>query len=254
MWQAYPFLNHRDTHPKPRIGISACLCGDPVRYDGRSKWQPALIHILETYLTLEKLCPEVAVGMGIPRPPIQLNKNNEGIEAIGVADPSQNFTQPLNLFANSIIDQQQPATQSSRLYGYLFKSRSPSCGVGSTPIHLHGIEIGHSNGIVAHRLIQRLPWLPIVEETDLDTPIGIQRFIFLVLLTCDFLQHKGETLQFHTHHARLLQALPLSQQTRIHELANQSDATLAYLSALNSALLGLSTDTFAQLFSPEAQP
>lgn len=251
VWQAYPFMNHRDTQHKPLVAISACLCGDPVRYDGRSKWQPKLVRTLEDHLTLEKLCPEVAIGMGIPRPPIQLSKDNTSIAAVGVADPKQNFTQPLSNFADQVISQQQPSTPALHINGYLFKSRSPSCGVGSTPIHKQGIEIGHGNGIVAHRIKQQLPWLPVLEEDDLDSPIAIQRFIFLAYLTNDFLKNNEPVQQFHAHHTRLHQGLHQSWQTQLYAAVNQPHAGRSYLAVLNNALLSLTTTEFARIFSPE---
>lgn len=252
MWQAYSFMNHRDTQHKPLVAISACLCGDSVRYDGRSKWQPTLVHTLEESLTLEKLCPEVAIGMGVPRPPIQLSKDSASITAVDVTDPKRNFTQPLNNFADQVISQQEPSSPELHINGYLFKSRSPSCGVGSTPIHRQGIEIGHGNGIVAHRIKQQLPWLPVLEEDDLNSSTTIQRFIFLAYLTNDFLKTKEPVQQFHAHHCQLHQGLHQSWQTQLHMAINQPHAERGYyLAVLNDALLSLTATEFAHIFSPE---
>lgn len=240
MRQAYPFLNHSDMQRKPRVGISACLCGDAVRYDGQSKWQPELLTSLGGCLELEKICPEVAIGMGIPRPPIQLSRDSGTIQAVDIANPDKNFSVQLNEFADQLVTAQRGGYRANPLCGYIFKSRSPSCGVNSTPIHINGVEVGLGSGIVAQRVKQQLPWMPVLEETDLQCPEHIQRFIFLTHLVNDFWHPDNCVEAFHRHHDALHQHLPDSTQEHLAQLAGQPAHAQDYLASLITTLLNSS--------------
>lgn len=253
LWQAYPFLNRSDTQAKPLTGISACLCGDPVRYDGRSKWQPQLVDALEKLLRLEKFCPEVAIGMGTPRPPIHLCNNSGSIQAVGVDDPQRNVTTPLKAFADEIITRQHTETTEQHLCGYLFKSRSPSCGVGSTPLYRQGKEVSLANGIVAQRLKRHLSWLPVVDESALESDAAVSRFIFLNYLTSDFLSGNRNTLRLHEHHWLLHRGLPQQTQAELEALAAQPQSFQPYLSTLVNALLIQPLAAFEKTFAAIAQ-
>ena len=151
---------HTDTaDSKPRVGLSACLAGDNVRYDGGNKYQPLIEQHLQAHLDLQPFCPEVAAQLGVPRPPVQLIKIENLTFALGVEDRKLDVTPALRNSAQSYL-QQQPA-----LSGFILKSRSPSCGFGSTPIHDGtGNPIATGNGLFAEQLAQYFPGIPIIEE------------------------------------------------------------------------------------------
>lgn len=156
---------------KPRIGISSCLLGNRVRYDGQGKLQPDLVDWLRDAAELAPVCPEVAIGLGIPRPPIQLCDDLARPEARQVGRPDRLFTRPLREFGYAVADQYC-------LDGYIFKSRSPSCGLRSTPVFIEGkIQQQTVSGIFASTLIQSLPGLPVAEETSLSTAAKCQLFL-----------------------------------------------------------------------------
>lgn len=127
-----------------RIGISACLLGCEVRYDGTGKLQAELIAELTDSVELVSFCPEVDAGLGIPREPIQLvdvqSKVGSGIRVLQVSDSSVDRTEALRLSA-------QRQDWLATISGYIFKARSPSCGIASTPIWSEDAErIGTGDG------------------------------------------------------------------------------------------------------------
>ena len=218
--QAYSFLNRGKT-AKPLVGISACLCGDRVRYDGREKREPALVKVLIESLDLMNVCPEVAIGMGIPRPPIQLVQSGHKIEARGVKNQQQNPTSDLQGYAQSLIQTHSAKEAGNTLSGFVLKSGSPSCGFGSTPIHHKGEPVALGNGIFAQQLSKQLPWLPIAEELQLITANAQNTFIVQCQLVHDFWQswQRFKALQpFHQHLDAFFDGLPVQATHKLDEL------------------------------------
>ena len=156
---------------KPVIGISSCLLGRRVRYDGGNKLQQNLVDWLGDEVELVAICPEVAIGMGIPRPPIQLTDSILQPEARQVDAPGRTYTLSLKNFAMLVSDEYV-------LDGYIFKSRSPSCGLGSTPVIIDGsIQRQTVSGIYASSLIRFQPCLPVTEAESLITPKACNEFL-----------------------------------------------------------------------------
>ena len=156
---------------KPVIGISSCLLGRRVRYDGRDRLQQNLVEWLGDDAVLLAICPEVAIGMGIPRPPIQLTGDKQRPEARQVDAPENNYTLPLKNFALLVSDEYV-------LDGYIFKSRSPSCGLGSTPLIVNGSTQSQTvSGIYASAITGFLPYLPVTEGETLVTRNACQQFL-----------------------------------------------------------------------------
>jgi len=232
---AYPFLNQDDTQAKPRVAISACLCGDNVRYDGRSKGVPELISALEDQLELQKICPEVAIGMGVPRAPIQLNRDNGKIEARGVENPAINVTIPLEDYACSLIKTYSPPNAGDVSWcGFIFKSRSPSCGVGSTPVYKENIAVDFDSGVFAHQIQQQLPWLPTVEEEHLLRPEQQHLFVRLTQLVQLFyngvinVANDHGLMTFHHAIADIRSGLSKTTQAQLDQFANKPSAETPY--------------------------
>jgi len=232
---AYSFLKQHETQTKPRVGISACLCGDKVRYDGFSKGLPELISALEEQLELQKICPEVAIGMGVPRAPIQLNRANGKIEARGVKNPAINVTSPLEAYARSLIKTYSPANAGDVSWcGFIFKSRSPSCGVGSTPVYKENIAVDFYSGVFAQQIQQQLPWLPIVEEERLLRPEQQHHFVRLTQLVQLFyncvnnVANDRGLMTFHHAIADIRSGLSKTTQAQLEQLANKPSAETPY--------------------------
>lgn len=157
--------------PFPVIGISQCLLGDPVRYDGQSKKNLIIQQQLLPFCRIEKICPEVAAGLGTPRPPVQLIQTDKQ-RAIGVNNKNIDVTQTL-------LNASQDIAQSfnNHIHGFIFKARSPSCGYGSTPIFNHKKEmIKTGNGIFADTVHKIMGTIPCIEETQLQSEQSCLQF------------------------------------------------------------------------------
>lgn len=159
------------THGRLRIGVSACLLGEPVRYDGAHK-RNAIVAALAREFELVPVCPEVGIGLGVPRPAIQLEGDATAPRAVGVSVREIDVTEALLDFGA------RTARELEGLCGFIFKSRSPSCGVNSTPVHLAGGAIqADGRGLFARALMATLPHLPVEENDGLADPLRLEDFL-----------------------------------------------------------------------------
>lgn len=153
----------------PRIGISSCLLGEPVRYDGGHRKQPALLADFSGQVEWIASCPEAELGLGVPRETIQIELDAGSLRLMTTAS-RRDLTDSMLVWARSRAED----LAAKNISGYIFKARSPSCGVGSVAI-VGGAADG--TGLFAAELIRRLPNLPIAEEDDLATPAARQAFL-----------------------------------------------------------------------------
>ncbi len=160
------------TYPaRIRIAVSACLLGVRVRYDGEDKRNHLIMTLVEEF-ELVPFCPEVAIGLGVPRAPVQLVQGRAGIHARGVADPERDVTDQLQAYAQIQGDVLKTCA------AVIFKSRSPSCGLDSTPLfNEQGHEVDKSSGLFAAGLRECLPKVLMLEERDLDNEEALLVFI-----------------------------------------------------------------------------
>ncbi|HEU5057616.1 MAG TPA: DUF523 domain-containing protein [Kofleriaceae bacterium] len=138
---------------RPRVGVSACLLGEEVRHDGRHKRSRAVVELVGPEVDWVAVCPEVEVGMPVPREPVVLT--GEGPRMVGAATGTDH-TDAMLRFAEARIAAFAP------LDGYVLKSRSPSCGLTGVP----GAPGG--SGLYAATLRRLCPDLPLAEETALE--------------------------------------------------------------------------------------
>lgn len=167
------------------MGVSACLAGVTVRYDGTHRAHANLDWIAEV-AELVTFCPEASAGLGTPRPTMNLFMADNRIEALTTETPPRNVTRPVREASKRFFDAVGP------LHGYLHKSRSPSCGVGSAPLFQAAEPITRLDVIVApppeqrhdglftQCLRQRLPTLPVMESDALEDPREVLRFILWI--------------------------------------------------------------------------
>jgi len=152
------------------IGVSSCLLGENVRYDGSNRLDNYITATLATEFKLISFCPEVAIGMGIPRPPIQLVSQQGSLHALGKDDMTIDVTDKLQQLGITFSE------KNKNICGYIFKSRSPSCGLTDTAIQTeHGEEFGP--GLFAASVRKQLPLLPVIDETRLALPEEQARFL-----------------------------------------------------------------------------
>ncbi len=167
----------RSRHDKPLVGTSACLLGEPVRYDGQAKRSVTVAEELSRHVALRRYCPEVGIGLPVPRPPIQLVRFADGVRVRGVEQPDEDYTAALTDHADSVTEP---------LCGFVLKARSPSCGLGTTPLFdRHDREIDTTSGAFAARIRERFPEMPLCDEEDLEDPDFLREFIRRVYLYRD---------------------------------------------------------------------
>jgi FdhD protein len=135
---------------RPRVGISACLLGEPVRYDGRHKRDGWLVEVLGPQVEWVPVCPEVEAGFGIPREPMHLVDDGLGGVALMTIETKRDLTATMQRYAGGRVDELARAD----LDGYVLKADSPSCGL-------------EGPGLFAAALMARLPDLPIADERQL---------------------------------------------------------------------------------------
>ena len=178
------FCDSRSASYRAAVAVSACLAGEKVRYDGADK-RLSLYPLLQRELHLIPICPELGAGLGVPRPPVQLVDTDGGVRALGRDDPAYDVTPALQAFAAQSV---QRLRNEYALCGYLWKSRSPSCGLGSTPIFgERGEKKGDASGIQADFFQRHLPYLCFSEESALTTTTATLCFVLRSRLVFDIL-------------------------------------------------------------------
>ncbi|HEX2054191.1 MAG TPA: DUF523 and DUF1722 domain-containing protein [Actinomycetota bacterium] len=151
-----------------RIGISQCLLGDGVRYDGGHKRNAFAVDLLGEVFALVPVCPEVGAGMDVPREPVKLVAGEGGTKMVGVQSGADH-TAAMESFT---VRKMQDLAEAD-LRGFILKSGSPSCGMD---VIVEGSPDSQP-GLFARALTSRFPALPVVEETDLDDPALRQGFV-----------------------------------------------------------------------------
>jgi len=145
------------------IGVSSCLLGSEVRFDGGHKRDRFVTDILSEYFEFIPYCPELAIGLGIPRPTIRLARIDGQIQLVEGDNYQHNYTDKMRQTADAYC------LQLDNLCGHILKSKSPSCGM--TRVNLYE-ENGHASkqgvGLFAESLMKKHPNLPVEEEGRLN--------------------------------------------------------------------------------------
>jgi uncharacterized protein YbbK (DUF523 family) len=185
---------------RPRVGISRCLVGDEVRYDGTHRLDETVIALLGPHVEWVPVCPEVEIGMGTPREPIQLVTSPDGVRSMGERVrlvgiiSGEDWTERMQAWARARAQE----LASLDLSGYVFKARSPSCGIDEVVIHgVDGERRGR--GLFAQALIDVLPNLPVTDEASLSDAAARARFLERVLQHRDTLQGTSHKAQGTSH-------------------------------------------------------
>jgi uncharacterized protein YbbK (DUF523 family) len=158
-----------------RIGVSACLLGEPVRYDGAHQRDPYVCEELARLVRLVPICPEVEIGLGVPRRPIRLVRTERGVrvrDAREPDDPRLDLTQDFQALADAL------APLLGGLHGYVLKSGSPSCGLWDVKLYDGaGGPRSVTTGAFARLVTARYPGLPVIDERQLADPAQRRRFL-----------------------------------------------------------------------------
>ena len=191
-----------------KIGVSACLLGQKVRFDGGHKHDRYLTGVLGQWLTWVPVCPELEIGLGTPRPTIRL----EGAEPEPrLVEPKsgRDLTDEMLTYAESKVSD----LQARNLDGFILKKDSPSCGMERVRVYGRGgMPARNGVGVFARVLMRRWPYLPVEEEGRLNDPLLRERFIEHVFCRHRWrsMERSGLTrrrlIEFHTAHKLLLRS------------------------------------------------
>jgi len=143
-----------------------------VRYDGNHRRDSCITEQLSALFEWLPVCPEVGIGMGVPRAPIRLVTRGGRVHAVGVEDDSFEVTQALQDYA------QRMSGQLAGVSGYIFKSRSPSCGLTDTDLFdPEGYLLDQTSGVFSAVIRELFPDLPLTDECALVDPVARNAFV-----------------------------------------------------------------------------
>jgi len=199
--------SNTDSGDRPiKIGISACLLGCPVRFDGGHKLDLFLKDTLGSFVDYVPVCPEAELGLGVPREPLRL-EGSPGAPRLVTVRTKKEYTAPMTAWARG----RAAALEREDLCGYIFKSRSPSCGMERVKVYQDGGGMSKSGaGLFVRIVMEHFPLLPVEEEGRLHDPELRENFIeriFVMRRWRDMLSRsksRGGLVDFHTRHKLLL--------------------------------------------------
>ena len=169
-------LSITEAQQKIPLGISSCLIGEKVRFDGGHKQNRYILDTLGHYFSFRPFCPEMAIGLGVPRETIRLVDNEGHTEAVGNKNKHLNFTQPLIQIAEAQKDWHR------QVFGYIVKKDSPSCGMERVRVYHKDQPQRSGVGLYTETMMRNFPTLPIEEEGRLGDPVLRESFIKRVFI------------------------------------------------------------------------
>jgi uncharacterized protein YbgA (DUF1722 family)/uncharacterized protein YbbK (DUF523 family) len=209
---------------KIRLGISTCLLGEQVRYDGGHKWDRFLTDTLGKYVDFVPVCPEVECGLGIPREAMRLVGDPSNPQLITVRSGVDHTDRMLDWARQRVV-----ALESEDLCGFIFKSDSPSSGMERVKVYgPSGMPAKTGVGLFARTFMDHFPLLPVEEEGRLHDPKLRENFIeaiFTLKRWREMLAQKGDRgalVDFHTRHKLLLRAHSLEHVRHLGKLVAQA--------------------------------
>jgi uncharacterized protein YbgA (DUF1722 family)/uncharacterized protein YbbK (DUF523 family) len=230
-------------HRRICLGISGCLLGEKVRYDGADKRDGYITGTLARFFELVPVCPEVAIGLGVPRPPIRLVGSIAAPHAVGIANPDLDVTDKLAAYGR------RTAQRLDDISGYILKSKSPSCGMERVKVYTRrGRLAGSGRGIYAAALMAASPLLPVEEESHLGDPDLRENFFERVFAYWRWqdMAASGVTaarlIEFHTSHKLTLMAHNIDVYRRLGRFVagasrrNAKDLSERYIRSFMAAL------------------
>jgi uncharacterized protein YbgA (DUF1722 family)/uncharacterized protein YbbK (DUF523 family) len=196
------------TQESIRIGISSCLLGQKVRFDGGHKRDAFLVDTFGTFVEWVPVCPEVELGLGTPREALRLVRKGDEIRMVNTRS-GRDISTEMRQWAQERAD----ALAGERLCGYVLKKDSPSCGMERVKIYADaGMAEKNGRGFFAEALMARFPRLPVEEEGRLSDPRlrdnFVERVFAYVRLRALFAARWtiGDLVRFHTAHKMALLA------------------------------------------------
>jgi uncharacterized protein YbgA (DUF1722 family)/uncharacterized protein YbbK (DUF523 family) len=201
-------LPYSDPADKIRLGISTCLLGEKVRYDGGHKLDHFLVDTLGRFVEYVPVCPEVELGLSIPREALRQVGDPENPRLV-TARSGLDLTEDMLAWAR----QRVLALEKEGLCGFIFKSRSPSSGMERVKVYdERGVAHKSGVGLFARVFMEHFPLLPVEEEGRLNDPLLRENFIEAIFTLRRWRQmvaggqKPGSLVEFHSAHKLLLLA------------------------------------------------
>lgn len=212
-----------------RLGISACLLGQEVRYNGGHKRDAFLTDVLGRYVDWVDVCPEVEIGLGTPRPSMRLVRIGRGEKSqvrLVTPDTGADHTEAMRTWAARRAEELAQLD----LDGYVLKKDSPSCGMERVKLYPEegGAPVKEAQGLFAEALLRRLPHLPAEEEGRLNDPPLRENFIARVFAHARWRETEAAgwtragLMRFHEKHKLLLMARNQAGMRRLGRLLGDS--------------------------------
>ena len=207
-----------------RLGVSTCLLGENVRFDGGHARDRFVTDTLGQLFEWVSVCPEVEIGMGTPRPTIRLVDDGDGVRLVAPST-EEDFTDRMHAFSDAKIAELRELD----LDGYILKKSSPSCGLERIKVYKNGMPSRRDErGVFVERLLTAWPTLPVEEDGRLNDPRLRENFIERVFSRNRWrvLVSRGLTrrslVEFHTAHKLLIRAHDEAAYTRLGKLVGSA--------------------------------
>jgi uncharacterized protein YbgA (DUF1722 family)/uncharacterized protein YbbK (DUF523 family) len=214
--------------PRLRIGVSACLLGEEVRYNGGHKRDPFLTDMLGRYVEWVPVCPEVEIGLGTPRPAMRLVRIG-GDTRMVTPETGADHTEAMRSYSDRRVEE----LAAERLAGYILKKDSPSCGMERVKLYPDapadtGAPNKEARGLFAEALLRRHPDLPVEEEGRLHDPLLRENFVTRIFVRDRWMKGPEEDwtraslMRFHERHKFLFMARNQAGMRRLGRLLGES--------------------------------
>ncbi|WP_406319818.1 DUF523 and DUF1722 domain-containing protein [Streptosporangium sp. NBC_01639] len=155
---------------RPRVAVSSCLTGEPVRFNGGHSRDRFLSGELDPYVDWVRVCPEMEIGLGTPRETLRLERSPDGPHLV-TRNTGVDLTGPMTALGAA-------RARTLDVDGYVFKSRSPSCGVHGIPVYTGDAAVDRGGrGVFAARIIDAHPLLPVEDEGRLNDALLRETFV-----------------------------------------------------------------------------
>jgi uncharacterized protein YbgA (DUF1722 family)/uncharacterized protein YbbK (DUF523 family) len=220
---------------RPRVGVSSCLLGEEVRFNGGHKRYRFLTDELGPYVDWVPYCPEVSIGLGTPREPIRLTADGRLVNRSGTADHTEAMA-ALPLPAGG-------------LDGYVFKAKSPSCGIRAIPRYGEdGAAARHDGrGLYADRVLTAFPLLAVEDEGRLNDAGLREAFCERIFATARLRSlfsgpwSAGDLVAFHARHKLQLLAHDPARYRAAGRVVARDQAEAAYRDLFLAAMASPAT-------------
>ena len=203
---------------KPKIVVSECLYGTKCRYDGQG-YNDKVIQSLKDYVDIQTVCPELAIGLSIPREPIRIEMNKENEEYRLIDYNSKNdYTNQMTEFSEEFINGLDD------IDGFILKSRSPTCGLKDAKVYYCGNKCSirsNENGFFSQKIIDKYDYLPIENEGRLKN-YNIRDNFFTRIFFINNLKNNKNIIEFHKNKLLLLKSYDEESTNEVSDILNEN--------------------------------